>query len=443
MGFVDLLVVAVIPVIQVLLATAVGLFMAVDSVNLLGPQARHSLNNNSWFTLCSAPRLCLAASPRPSLLKVWWFMPVNILLTFIIGSALAWFLIQITRTPPHLHGLVIGCSSAGRCWDWLLHLLSASVKCGQFANDHNPFLVPNMTAGNLGNLLLIVVPAVCREANSPFGDSSACSASGEAYASLSMAVGAIYIWSYVYIIMRVCANKSIAPTEGDSTANIDVLKESSKTCLESFEECLLPSSMHYVEMPVGGSVKGMQVPVIKKILHYISMIAEKIEFKMIFAPSTVAAILGFTIGSVSQIRKALIGDSAPLRALNSSASLLGEPATPCMTLIIGANLLNGLKRSGVSLPVIVGVILVRYLFMPLLGIGVVKAACSLGMVGSDPLYQFVLMIQYAVPPGMSVGIIAELLEVGESECSIIMLWSYLLGAFSLTIWSTFYMWILA
>ncbi|KAE8734385.1 Auxin efflux carrier family protein isoform 1 [Hibiscus syriacus] len=344
MGFVDLLVVAMIPVIQVLFTTGVGLFMAVDSVNLLGPEARHSLNNVTCL-LCVLPALVISSLAETitfdSLVSLW-FMPINILLTFVIGSALAWFLIQITRTPPHLHGLVIGCCSAG----------------------------------NVGNLLLIVVPAVCQEANSPFGDSSACSTSAEAYASLSMA----------------CA-----------------------------------------EMPGSGSVKRIQVPVIEKIFHFINMIGEKIEFKMIFAPSTVAAILGFMIGSVSQIRKALIGDSAPLRALHGSASLLGDPATPCMTLIVGANLLNGLKRSGVGLHVIIGVILVRYLFMPLLGIGIVKAACSLGMVGSDMLYQFVLMIQYAVPPGMSVGIIAELLEVGESECSVIMLWSYLLGAFSLTI----------
>lgn len=40
-------------------------------------------------------------------------MPVNILLTFIIGSVLAWILIKITKTPPHLQGLVIGCCSAG------------------------------------------------------------------------------------------------------------------------------------------------------------------------------------------------------------------------------------------------------------------------------------------------------------------------------------------
>ncbi|KAI9161266.1 hypothetical protein LWI28_015880 [Acer negundo] len=78
---------------------------------------------------------------------------VNILLTFLIGSALAWILIKITRTPPHLQGLIIGCCSAG----------------------------------NLGNLLLIIVPALCEESDSPFGESSVCSTYGEAYASLAMA----------------------------------------------------------------------------------------------------------------------------------------------------------------------------------------------------------------------------------------------------------------
>lgn len=41
--------------------------------------------------------------------------------------------------------------------------------------------------------------------------------------------------------------------------------------------------------------------------------------------------------------------------------------------------------------------------MPLLGIGVVKAAQHLGLVGTDALYQFVLMLQYALPPAMAVG----------------------------------------
>lgn len=45
-----------------------------------------------------------------------------------------------------------------------------------------------LCAGNLGNLLLIIIPALCDEDNSPFGDSSVCSTDGEAYAALSMAV---------------------------------------------------------------------------------------------------------------------------------------------------------------------------------------------------------------------------------------------------------------
>jgi hypothetical protein len=40
------------------------------------------------------------------------------------------------------------------------------------------------------------------------------------------------------------------------------------------------------------------------------------------------------------------------------------------------------------------------------------------------------------------GVIAQLFKAGEGECSVIMLWSYALSALSLTLWSTFYMWLL-
>lgn len=42
--------------------------------------------------------------------------------------------------------------------------------------------------GNLGNMPLIIVPAVCKEKSSPFGDKEICTRNGMAYASLSMAV---------------------------------------------------------------------------------------------------------------------------------------------------------------------------------------------------------------------------------------------------------------
>lgn len=43
-----------------------------------------------------------------------WFMPINILITFIIGSILGWIVILVTRAPPHLRGLILGCCAAGK-----------------------------------------------------------------------------------------------------------------------------------------------------------------------------------------------------------------------------------------------------------------------------------------------------------------------------------------
>lgn len=45
-----------------------------------------------------------------------------------------------------------------------------------------------MCTGNLGNLPLIIVPAVCKQKGNPFGDLDICHRNGLAYASLSMAV---------------------------------------------------------------------------------------------------------------------------------------------------------------------------------------------------------------------------------------------------------------
>lgn len=40
-------------------------------------------------------------------------MPINILLTFIVGSLFGWFVIQLTRAPTNLRGLILGCCAAG------------------------------------------------------------------------------------------------------------------------------------------------------------------------------------------------------------------------------------------------------------------------------------------------------------------------------------------
>lgn len=87
-------------------------------------------------------------------------MPVNIGIIFFAGGVLGWLAVLILRPPPHLRGLVVASCSAA----------------------------------NFGNLLLIVIPAVCREDGNPFGgDKALCTSRGLSYASFSMAVHTLLI----------------------------------------------------------------------------------------------------------------------------------------------------------------------------------------------------------------------------------------------------------
>uniref|UniRef100_A0A6N2N303 Auxin efflux carrier family protein n=1 Tax=Salix viminalis TaxID=40686 RepID=A0A6N2N303_SALVM len=383
MGFLDLFFVALMPVLKVLLITGLGLFLALDRIDLLGTNARHYMNNLVFYLFSPALVVSqLGETITFQSLRTLWFMPVNILLTFIIGSILAWILIKITKTPPHLQGLVTGCCSAG----------------------------------NLGNLLLIIVPAVCMESNSPFGDSTICSINGTTYASLSMA------------------------SAEDTGTNQSISDSESYNALLSRKNSGPSGCSKEDELPL--TISEEKLTIMEKIFQSVKKFTEKINLKMVFAPATIAAIFGFIIGIVSPIRKLMIGDSAPLRVIDSSASLLGEATIPCMTLIVGSNLLRGLRKSGISVSVIAGILAVRNIFLPIIGIGIVKGAHHFGMVESDSLYQFILLLQFALPPAMTVGVIAQLFEAGEGECSVIMLWSYALSALSLTLWSLLYMWLL-
>lgn len=53
--------------------------------------------------------------------------------------------------------------------------------------------------------------------------------------------------------------------------------------------------------------------------------------------------------------------------------------------------------------VIMGVVVVRYVLLPISGVFIVRGVHYLGLVTSEPLYQFVLLLQYVVPPAMNLG----------------------------------------
>ncbi|KAK7346256.1 hypothetical protein VNO80_20771 [Phaseolus coccineus] len=414
MGFLQLLSVASFPVIKVLLITAVGLFLALDDISILGEDARKKVNQLVFYVF--NPSLVgtnLAKTITLESVVQLWFMPFNILSTFVLGSALGWILIKITRPPKHLEGLILGCCSAG----------------------------------NLGNLPIIIIPAMCKESGSPFGDPDVCYQYGMAYASLSMAIGAVYIWSYVYNIMRISSTRT-QKEDGSSNDN-SIMKASggtSESLSHHFSQTLNPTKdtmddAYTLLLPEAESEK--KVSISSKIKNRVRVISSNLNFKAMFAPSTIGAIAGFLIAVISPLRNLIIGSGAQLHVVQESISMLGEAAIPTVTLIMGANLLKGLKGSSTPVWTLVGIVAVRYIFLPVLGVAVVKAAIHLSFVPSDALYQFVLLLQHALPPAMNIGTIAQLFGVGESECSVIMLWTYALAAIAVTLWSTLFMWLVS
>ncbi|CAA7013537.1 unnamed protein product [Microthlaspi erraticum] len=379
------------PVVEILLITIVGVYMALDGVNLLGHDARKYLNNIVFYVF--SPSLIgsrLADSVTYESLVKMWFMPVNVLLTFLIGSLLGLVVVVITKPPSHLRGLIISCCAAG----------------------------------NLGNMPLIIIPAICKEKDGPFGDPESCNKYGMGYVALSMAMGSVYIWTYIYNLMRVLSSNPPSETQPSIESNYD---DSYKVPLISSKE----------------EEDNLKVSKWEKVKRRLASLSEKVNLKTIFAPSTIAAIIALVVGLISPLRKLIIGNVAPLRVLQDSVTLVGDGAIPAMTLIIGGNLLKGMRSSGMKKSTIIGVVVARYIFLPISGVLIVRGAYKLNLITSEPLYQFVLLLQYAVPPAMNLGTITQLFGAGESECSVILLWTYALASISLTVWPTFFMWFVA
>ncbi|XP_038980978.1 protein PIN-LIKES 1-like [Phoenix dactylifera] len=248
MGLFNLFITASVPVLNVLLLTGVGSITATRRIGILGKDATKHLNNVVFFVFNPAlVATNLSQTITLESMVLLWFMPVNLLLNFVIGSALGWVVIQITNAPTHLRGVILASCSAG----------------------------------NVGNLLLILVPAMCKEKGTPLGSPDVCGTYGLAYASLSMAIGTILQWSYVYNIVRI----SLCGEEGKMNNNLPKVEFPEET------KSLLPHSCTR-STPEEASTSGCM-------------------------------IIGFIIGVIPQIREAIVGQDAPLRVIQDSAVLLG------------------------------------------------------------------------------------------------------------------------
>lgn len=388
-------------------------------------------------------------------------MPVSIGMTFLIGGILGWIVVKILRPERHFEGLIIGSCSAA----------------------------------NLGYLPLVLVPAICDETGSPFGEASICHSRGLSYVALSMSFSSIYIWTHTYSLMRKsgvlyekfcnkartseASNKDFMGSgecdiikiqdEGSSNNKVISVRQSkdiagheevSNKDIERGGECGIgeiqgegSSSDKVIPFRQSKDIAGHDkaVPLLPasdlgddhvfswgKLKGILKRVVEEL-----LAPPTIAAIIGLIVGVTPSMKSLIIGSAAPLRVIQETTKTLGNAVLPCVTLILGGNLLQGLRNSQLKPLVIIMTVIVRNVILPIAGIFVVKAANHFGFLAKDPLYQYVLMLQFALPPATSIGSMAQLFDVAKEECSVIFLWTYLVSAFTLTIWSTVFLWLLS
>lgn len=62
-----------------------------------------------------------------------------------------------------------------------------------------------------------------------------------------------------------------------------------------------------------------------------------------------------------------------------------------------------MQSSSIQPLVLISIIIARLVLLPAIGFFVVKVAANLGFLPLDPLFQYVLVIQYALPPAMNIS----------------------------------------
>ncbi|XP_054823237.1 protein PIN-LIKES 7 isoform X2 [Prosopis cineraria] len=296
MGFLELLGVASAPILQVLLVSAVGAFLATSLCNnLLSPDFRKSLNK-LVFTVFT-PSLVFASFARTVSLQdmiSWWFMPVNVALTFLIGGIIGWMIVKCLKPDLKLEGLIIAsCSS-----------------------------------GNLGNLPIVIIPAICFQQGGPFGDRDACHSAALSYSSFSMALGGVFIWTYTYQIMRSRSMKfkALEAAEVLKVPNKDLEAHPQTRLLEDAPEQNVAIQISTPncngdsenQNMVDQDSSNVNEPFFRRFIGTVGQILEELK-----APPTIAIILGFLFGGVSWLRNLIVGEDAPLAVIQNSIQLMG------------------------------------------------------------------------------------------------------------------------
>lgn len=426
---------SVLPLLKLICLTVIGLILAHPKTQLV-PSATFKLLSKLVFALFLPCMIFIHLGETITLknFALWWFIPVNVILSTAIGCVLGLLVAKICRPPP-----------------------------GYFR-----FTIIMTAFGNTGNLPLAIVGSVCHSADNPFGPE--CHTTGTAYVSFAQWVAVLLVYTLVYHMMEppmecyeVVEDNGTEITEQVPTNDLSrpLLVEAEWPGMEDreTEHCKTPliarvfaSSQISVPEPdfsdsleEGGqetrprSPKSLGCLAEPRMVRRIRIVAEKTPILHILQPPMLATLLAFFVGMVPPIKSIVYGDDAPLSFITDSLEILAGAMVPSVMLILGGMLAEGPNESRLGMRTTIGIVVARLLVLPLFGLGVVYLADKLGfLIAGDKMYRFVLLLQYSMPSAILLGAVARLRGYAVSEASALLFWQHIFAVVSLAIYVIIY-----
>lgn len=387
------------PIIKVFLMCSLGCLMASKYVNILTPAGRKLLNG-LVFTLF-LPCLIFSQLGRAVTLQKmleWWFIPVNIVLASISGSLIGFIVALLVRPP----------------------------------KDYFKFTIVQIGIGNIGNVPLVLIGAVCGDKNNPFGDSETCNQMGSAYISFGQWVGAVILYTYVFHMLA-------PPPSSNVKESLESESHTGKVDMESTDSIrvpLLAAEEGIVEKRLKVDWRSRAMMVIAQV----SLLVERLKIKEILHPPIIASVLAMLIGIIPFLKHLIMTDDAPFFFVTDSCIILGGAMVPCIMLALGGNLIGGPGNSKIGLRTTVAIVIARLFLVPPVGLGIVTLADKLGFIpANDKMFRFVLLLQHTMPTSILAGAVANIRGFAEREASTILFWVHICAMFSMTLWIALYL----
>ncbi|CAN6252267.1 unnamed protein product [Urochloa humidicola] len=427
---------AVAPLMKLLCLTVIGLLLANPRVQVV-PRATFKLLSKLVFALFLPCLIFVHLGKSVTIDNIlhWWFIPVNVLLSTVIGCIIGYIVALICRPPPHLFR----------------------------------FTVIMTGFGNTGNLPIAIIGSVCHTSDHPFGP--ACDTKGIAYVSFAQWVAVILVYTLVYHMMEPPMQFYEIVGEGNEIQEVpeqisnysrsllheaewpgmaDKVTEHSKTpfiarvfmSISGSSQNTFPD-IDFTEEGTSGagpsSPKSLRCLAEPRVVRRMRVVAEKTPIQHVLQPPTIASLLAIIIGTVPVLKGLVFGADAPLSFFTDSLDILAAAVVPSVMLILGGMLAEGPKDNALGIRTTVGIIVARLLVLPCIGIGVVMLADKLNLlVEQDHMYRFVLSLQYSTPSAILLGAIASLRGYGVKEASALLFWQHICAVFSLSLYLIVY-----